>query len=129
MKNYWLIAVMILLLGCGENKPEGIIPEEEMAAVLADIHIMEGVGDANIRQIKARKNFREDMHDEILKKHGLDRATFFKSYEYYIKNPILMDSMYYRMIKEYDVKMEQSYDKSYGNDDPNVTKPGAAGIQ
>lgn len=129
MKNYWLIGAMILLLGCGESKPEGIIPEEEMAAILADIHIMEGVGDANIRQIIARKNFREDMQDEILKKHGLDRETFFKSYEYYIKNPILMDSMYFRMIKEYDLKMEQSYDKSYGNEDPQATKPGAAGIQ
>ncbi|MEZ4827066.1 MAG: DUF4296 domain-containing protein [Bacteroidia bacterium] len=130
MKNYWLIAGLIFFIGCAENEmPEGILSEQKMQAVLADIHVMEGAGDANIRQIIARKNFREDMHDEIMKKNGISRDQFFKSYEYYINHPAQLDSIYYRMIKEYDAKMENSYDKSYGNQDPNATRPGAAGIQ
>ncbi|MDX2246123.1 MAG: DUF4296 domain-containing protein [Bacteroidia bacterium] len=129
MKNYWLICLTFLFFGCVESMPENILSEEKMQVVLADIHTMEGIGDANIRHIKARKNFREDMQDEILKKHGLDRPTFLRSYEYYLNHPILMDSIYYRMIKDYDQKMEQSYDKSFGKESPQATKPGAAGIQ
>ncbi len=94
MAKCGVLLVFIMLLSCNEKvveKPENLIPEEKMVAVLYDMAV-----------INAAKNMNQDILLEydiepmayIYSKHGVDSLQFVKSDLYYASNPSEYETIY-----------------------------------
>ncbi|MCU0390908.1 MAG: DUF4296 domain-containing protein [Thermoflexibacter sp.] len=91
---FWL---SILFYACEETKkieiqkPEKLLSREQMIQILSEVHLAEaGIAMMSIdhqRAIALYKNY----HEEILKKHQIDTATYRKNYDYYMQNPLEME--------------------------------------
>lgn len=80
--------------------PADVIPQPKMQDILYDMHLAEGViaiqpsqGDSNTRRALG-------YYDLIYRKHQVSKEEFKKSYEFYIQHPVLLDSVYTRMIEK-----------------------------
>ncbi|MFI5221494.1 MAG: DUF4296 domain-containing protein [Bacteroidia bacterium] len=99
MQKYLSLFILLILFSCspensGNKLPEGILSKEKMTDMLADIHTAEALvrmtphlGDTNTQTVINYYAF-------IYKKHGVSEADFKKSFEFYVHQPILFDSIY-----------------------------------
>lgn len=89
-----LVAVLILLVSCGEKiieEPENLIPEEQMAAILYDVAILNGFKSTDPGLLK--KNGIELM-PLIFKKYDIDSTQFVQSDVYYASVPLKYQQIY-----------------------------------
>ncbi len=106
MKKY-ISLILIVLISCLDKneeygtKPENLLPQSQMVAILTDMQASEGVmaikvgGNLNTRT--AQKN---EYQVTILKKYGISQSAFWESYQYYTDNPKLLDTIYAQVVKE-----------------------------
>lgn len=89
-----------LLLSCNhpEKIPHGILPEDQMVNLLADIHIAESAALNKTAGGDAAIQFAIDHDSFVLKQKGVSLPVFKKSLEYYMKDPKHMDQMYAEVI-------------------------------
>lgn len=115
MKNFWvkLLILTTIFLGCGDPKPDNLLSEEEVQEILSQLHMADAISDTRKKHILERKTFRNDIYDQILERYGLTRETFYESYEYYLEHPVQMDSIYQRIVRDFDRRMEEAYDEEY----------------
>jgi hypothetical protein len=87
MRIILLFTILLVLFGCGENLPKGILSSKTMTSVLVDIHLAEALysqpGSAGIYG----ENLKDDLYLSVLKKHGIKHVVFETSLLYYGKNP------------------------------------------
>ncbi|MBC7567047.1 MAG: DUF4296 domain-containing protein [Pedobacter sp.] len=96
MKGFKYIVFCFLLgAACKPGIPGDIIQPDDMALVLNDIHIVDGY----ITTVRpdSSKIIAASLYKGIYKKFGVDSAKFYKSMEYYYKNPTVMDGIYKRV--------------------------------
>lgn len=111
-KKLFLLTVILALFSCGSDDgaiPEDILNQQEMVAVMIDIRIAEGmVGSVSLSLDSADVLFKA-LENRVLEKHGLDSASYVKSYNYYLMHPklfldvtdIVIDSLKARSSKQY----------------------------
>lgn len=86
-KILYILAAIILLASCSGNKekkiPEGIIGDSLMVEVMYDYYQVEAI----IVQRQIQHNYKRSesfiYNDFLYEKHGIDRATFKRSLNYY----------------------------------------------
>ncbi len=71
-----------MMLGACHRVPDGILSQEEMASLMADTYMGEGVVDMNGAQF-ASDSARLYLRESIYKAHGLSRADVERSFDYY----------------------------------------------
>lgn len=98
--------------GCNEaretpvTKPDGLLSEQKMVEVLTDFQLSEAVVNqrAGLRQdIRAKQ--KQVYADAILKKHALNPRLFWDSYNYYITQPEILDTIYAQTLKALEAKL------------------------
>ncbi len=97
----WFVTLLTIFCfaGCIDLKPEEeIIPLDEMTALLFDYHVAYTHGDKVMRDFRMREIYVHELIDGILKQRGLSREDFYRSYEYYVAHPILLDTIYSRIM-------------------------------
>ena len=129
-----LIPLLVLfLIGCNEaklhsvSKPEGLLPEAKMVEVLTDFQLAEAVVNqrAGLRQ-DVRTKQKQVYADAILKKNNLDPKLFWDSYNYYITQPKVLDTIYAQTLKAIEAKLPAAQEALKKNpiaeprDAPNV---------
>lgn len=87
--TFWLTA-------CGSNtKPNDLIPEDKMAKILSEIHILEAqITNLHFQHEDSSVYVYQKMKVKILKTFELDSATFKSSFKYYTLNPDKMKGIY-----------------------------------
>jgi hypothetical protein len=82
--------------------PDHILPMDSVAIILRDIHELESsLMLSSIRQDSAQNLYRI-LEEDLFKKHRLDSGRFNKSLRFYAENPVLLDSLYRRVLKKTD---------------------------
>ncbi|WP_238395792.1 DUF4296 domain-containing protein [Pontibacter pudoricolor] len=98
MKRLFYILFCLVLLGCQQQedtaKPAGMVPEGKMVQILADVHIMEALIEANINYPDTAMMVYNKEHKKILDKYGVKQPAFQKTYNYYAANLKEMDRLY-----------------------------------
>lgn len=106
----WVVIGLGLLLsaGCesdssGKNAP---LPPEQMRVVLRDLHVVNAWVSRQGGPFSRRKDMRNEMYDEVLAKHDLDRATFHAAYQFYLEHPVALDSLYRHIKRELETDLD-----------------------
>jgi hypothetical protein len=99
IKNTFFLILIILFTACssddGGQVPETVLPQEEMAGVLADIHILDAAMSLNISSAVQKNNdSREETTLGVLKKHNLTKEQFDESFRFYSEHPELLGEVY-----------------------------------
>jgi len=87
-----LLFVLLFLAACKPGIPTDIIQPDDMALVLNDIHIVDGYITSVLPD--SSKIIAASLYKGIYNKFGVDSAKFYKSMDYYYKNPKVMDEIY-----------------------------------
>jgi hypothetical protein len=127
----WIIQTLICsgcllaasLSGCGsDDQPANAphMPAAKMKAVLRDIHLVDAWTDRQGGPYSRRKDIRDELYDEVLDQHGLDRKTFHQTYQYYLDHPVQLDSLY-RQMKE-GMQDELDSIRTQSVEDPDAIK-------
>ncbi|MCB9235926.1 MAG: DUF4296 domain-containing protein [Bacteroidia bacterium] len=95
----------LALFACGEEKPDFLLPEDTMVMVLKDMHIAHAGVDLTVQKVKKRPAKYRDFNRLILDEHHVNRDTFWETYKYYQYHPLMMDSLYVRIIEELNVDL------------------------
>ena len=111
MKKLVSAFFLIILIGCSKTE-KAEIPQEKMVDILYDLTV------SSSARSTARKRDTVQYavsYQELLKKHGIDSATFVKAQEIYRKNPdtyaVIYDSVQKRIQKKLDEVRETEPDK------------------
>jgi hypothetical protein len=91
--------VLILVAGCSrEQLPEGIIENPRMISILTDIHLVDSYvsSAAYDTTTQPAKNY----YKVVYQKYRVDSVEFQRSLRYYSRQPELLDTMYYQVLKK-----------------------------
>ena len=109
--TFWLTA-------CGSNdKPENLIPQDKMAKVLSEIHILEAqINNLHFQHEDSSVYVYQKMKVQMLKTFDLDSATFRSSFKYYTLNPDKMKEIYSEVKRILETKKKQIQAKAAAED-------------
>ncbi len=86
-KNLAKVFILALFFGCSEEmneKPDNLIPESKMAAIVTDIMVTEAkVSRLGFKSFDSSKVAYDFLEREIFKKYAVDSAQYNQSYNYY----------------------------------------------
>ena len=88
-----------------EERTRNLIPENVMVQVLAETHIFEAVAEGRKMQSDSLARFIKINYAEIFRKNGVMEEQFFRTFDYYERNPGKMDELMTKVIDELS-KME-----------------------
>ena len=109
--TFWLSA-------CGsDNKPENLIPQDKMAKILVEIHILESqINNIHFQHEDSAVFVYQKKKFELMKPFEVDTATFKVSLKYYLLNPDKMKEVYVEVKKILEVKKKVIEDKKKSED-------------
>ena len=90
----------MLLMSCvsEEKKPRGLIPEDQMAGILVDVHIFEAEAEKKKFSKDSMIYYVHKNYELIYEKHGVSKEKFEKTFSYYEDNPGQMDDLYQKVV-------------------------------
>ena len=105
MKKIFLLLILAGFFACRQPTkeqatPEDILPKEKMGNILIDIHLAELSIQVVSSPEDSLKKAISHYYDTIFKIHHITDEDFFKSFNYYLQHPDLMDEIYQEMIIE-----------------------------
>jgi hypothetical protein len=124
MRKFRYISLLIIVSvavysSCGESSgPSGLLTEEQMVPVLKDMQIAYAGVDNTVRNPGSRPSRYKEMNKLVLLKHDVDKELFYNSYEYYKRRPIMMDTIYQRVITQLSIDLVPLQNKR------NLRRPG-----
>lgn len=109
MRHFFIICTCLLLLtSCADKskafKPERILTEQEMIAMMTDVQILEA--DMNRRKTDGKRidGMAESYYGQLFEHYGINDSIFKQNLRYYTERPAtmekIMDSVTQRLAKE-----------------------------
>ncbi|MEL6252658.1 MAG: DUF4296 domain-containing protein [Bacteroidota bacterium] len=109
---FWFLLGAVMLTGCGDKEPP-YLSEERMLEILRELHMADVLAEAHGKSLGYRKELRNESYDEVLEVFEISREEFFRNYTYYLNEPEVMDTIYVRMIKDIEKRMQVARDIDY----------------
>lgn len=104
MRTSVAIILCLLLFACSEDKqvviPAGVLPKEQMAAVMTEIHLLEASQNLNISSPVAKDELPdlESTTLELLKKKGVTKEQYETSFIFYSEHPEILSEIYQEVL-------------------------------
>lgn len=93
LKRFFLFSVLFLFfISSCSKRPDGVLSQRKMKAVLTDMHVLDGVFEAKGMQGNERETVY--YYNALLQKYGITKADFDSSLVYYTKNPKRFERIY-----------------------------------
>lgn len=90
---------LILLASCKkEQKPEGVLSEDQLVSMLIDIHLAEGYVSVLPIHYDSSRVLYPLFEKEVFEKHQVPDSVFKSSLEYYMRDARVMEKIYSRVI-------------------------------
>ncbi len=88
---------LVFLAACGQKRPpEGIIDQQRMVRILADLHTIDGYM-SSLMSTDTLRIAGANYYAAVYKNHNISKPVFEKSLKYYSMQPAVLDSMYTRV--------------------------------
>lgn len=86
--RFYILFLLLACLSCSDSNPTNRLPEDQMAEILADIHLDEGkISSMNIVSADTSVILYNQLERATLKKHGVDSTVFVNSFAAYVQEP------------------------------------------
>ena len=116
------IAIVVLASCSKEERPEGIIPHDQMIPILIDVYISEGrVNSINLKRDSSLQLF-EVVEEEIFKKHNVTDSSYRRSMIYYYDNPIEMEQIYEVVLDSLNLREQRMNAADKGDEEKSKEK-------
>lgn len=107
--------VNILFISC--NRKQGvvtaeIIPKDSLINIIVDLHLADAVLLNPITQSKISDISSNRLYKTILNKYGISRERFNNSINFYAETPIVLDSIYDKVIEKLSMIESKGYSDS-----------------
>jgi hypothetical protein len=88
MRKYIILffSALAVLCSCGDNTPDGILDEKQMADVLTDVHVANGTLFMIPSMPDSLYKYGLGKYLLVFKQHNTDSAQFTRSYKYYTRD-------------------------------------------
>jgi hypothetical protein len=101
-----LLPLLFIFASCKEKdevqRPDDLLTQDEMVAVLTDIHLIEGARTGLVIMGDSVGGVNEH-YKAFFVKHNVTQAQYDSSFVYYSKNPKVFDKIYERVIENLSV--------------------------
>lgn len=87
-----LLSLFFLTSACKQDLPEGILPEQAMAEVMSEVHILDGY--ISNMPTDSAKRVIDSLYSQLWMRYGLDSVSFTRNVDYYLGNPVLAQRTY-----------------------------------
>lgn len=109
--NFAFVILLFLFCACSNTNTvvpssENIIPFTKMEQVLKDIHLADGVANSEGDPNGTAEALTKEYYKAVFKKHNITDSVFYKSFNYYMYEAGMMDSIYNNIIT--DISKEQA---------------------
>lgn len=115
----YLIVCGLLACACSKSEESELLPIDTMVFLLQNLHVAKAKIDGDNSFVKNRVTEREILFSSVLKNAGIEQAVFANSYDYYMDHPVMLDTIYVRVIRELNEQMredEAHFDENQDND-------------
>lgn len=103
----FLIAWLVFLTACSGGKKSPVLPIDAMVEILQEFHLAKAQVDTDHGSTKYRREEIEVFYTAILQKTDVEPALFSASYDYYLDHPVMLDTIYARVIRGLNEKMNR----------------------
>jgi hypothetical protein len=83
-----LFGLSVVLFACS-SRPDGVLSEKEMEAVMLDLYLVDG--DASVKSISLTNEQKAPYYNAVLAKHGVTAAQVDSSLAYYFRKRETME--------------------------------------
>lgn len=109
------IFLVVLLFSCKQKQvglPDGIIPKDSLINIVVDLHLADAIllnpnVQSKISDISSNRLYRT-----VLEKYSISRERFDKSINYYAETPVILDSIYDKVIEKLSLIESKGYSDS-----------------
>ena len=119
----WILFLGILCLaGCKVKRPDSVLSDSKMEAILYDYHIAKVMGE----DIPQNESYKRVLYIEsVYKKHGISKAQFDSSMVWFARNPESLKEIYEKV----NLRLKEEQEKLDGlialrDNRPKTSKPG-----
>ena len=104
-KKIFLTLFTAFLIACSGNEeikiPDTVLPEQKMAEVMVDVHLMEATMNLNIKNVDNVSSGTNVIPSvDIFKKHHINKKQFDESYTFYTHNPELLVEVFEMVLND-----------------------------
>lgn len=92
------VLLLIFFFSCTKT-PKNIIPEDQMVAVLTDVHLANALA-SNYADLDTIKQRTSTYLHAVYRRYQIDSAKFNRSLKYYSESPALLNEMYEQVEKD-----------------------------
>lgn len=110
-----LFLAIILFLSCNRKRgvvSSEIIPKDSLINIIVDLHLADAVLLNPITQSKISDISSNRLYKTVLNKYGITRARFNTSINFYAETPIVLDSIYDKVIEKLSIIESKGYNDS-----------------
>jgi hypothetical protein len=112
MRKYIMLFFLVpLLFSCKSSTPPGILDQEQMAAVLVDVHIVNGTLAGMAQHPDTLYKNGIDKYQMVFKQHHTDSTQFKNSFKYYTSKPDKLSAVYDEVINRLKEKTDSLTNK------------------
>ena len=109
MQKYLFIAICAVMFSACSNSnqnqlPANVLTQQQMEAILYDMHLAEGLLIIETKGGDTTARMALGIYEQIYKKHNTNQEAFKLSYQYYTNNPLVLDSVYNKIIERLSVQ-------------------------
>lgn len=118
----WLTVLGIWLASCGVKRPDAVLSDTRMEAVLYDYHIAKAMGE----DVPYNETYKRALYlNSVLAKHDVTQADFDSSMVWYARNPDVLNKIYERVNKRLRAEKEDIGQLiAMQNETPKESMPG-----
>ena len=111
-----VIVLTILFFGysCGQKVPEGVVPQQQMSALLLDMHLADG--ELASMLVDSARIYRNAYYEAIFNRYAIDSTVFEQSMEFYSTRPALMKKLYItieKQLESYNMAEQKAVEEKY----------------
>ncbi len=108
------LTILIFTGACGRKVPEGVLPQQQMGALLLDMHLADGQLASMLAD--SARIYRDAYYEAIFDRYVIDSTAFKQSIEFYSSRPKLMKKLYMNIEKQlevYNTAEQQAIEEKY----------------
>lgn len=97
MKLYLLLISIVLLIGCGDDEvvvPQGVLPKDSMAVVLAEMHAVEALMNERRSVIAQDSANPYPYYKGVFEENNISEEYYNRSYAWYLSEPKVFLEVY-----------------------------------